>query len=151
MSRSKSTLVKRLQKVKLLSPHLCQQHILPANEAPLLHQNLDSASNRPEQNPVSNNESIVESSIPKSISRTGEVVEKVGNTSPDNKYFTNTSIDTVLSSLSKQIKSSDSDRPASFVEYKRGMPLVKDCDMNKYDIGHCIKEKPKSSELYDVI
>ena len=38
-------------------------HILPADEAPLLRQNVDSASNRPEQNPVSNNESIVESSI----------------------------------------------------------------------------------------
>ena len=69
-------------------------HILPANGAPLLRQDVDSASNRTEQNPVSNNESIVESSIPKSISRTGEAVEKVGNTTPDNKYFTNTSIET---------------------------------------------------------
>ena len=59
-------------------------HILPANEASILRQDVDSALKRPEQNPVSNNESIVESSIPKSISRTGEVVEKVGNTTPDN-------------------------------------------------------------------
>ena len=112
-------------------------------------QNVDLASNRPEQNPISNNESIVESSTPKSISRTGEVVEKVDNTTQDNKYFTNTSIDTVLLGPSKRIKSSDSGRPASFVEYKRGMPLVKDCDVNKYNIGRCIKEKPKSS--YDII
>ena len=31
------------------------------------------------------------------------------------------------------------------------MPLVKDCDVNNYDIRRCIKEKPKSGELYDVI
>ena len=87
-----------------------------------MRQNVDSTSNRSEQNPVSNNESIIESSLPKSISRTGEVVENVGNTTPDNKYFTNTSIDTVLHGPYKRIKSSD--RPASFIEYKRGMPLV---------------------------
>ena len=50
----------------------------------------------------------------------------MGNTTPDNKYFTNTSIDTVLPGPSKRIKSSDSNRPVSFVEYKQGMPLVKD-------------------------
>ena len=75
----------------------------------------------------------------------------MGNTTPDNRYFTNTSTDTVLPAPSKRIKSSDSDCPASFVEHKRGMSLVKDCDVNKYDIGRCIKEKPKSRELYDVI
>ena len=74
-----------------ISPSTPTTHILPSNEATILRQNIDSASNRPEQNPVSNNESIVENSIPKSISRTNEVVEKVVNTTPDNKYFTNTS------------------------------------------------------------
>ena len=66
------------------------------------------------------------------------------------KLTTDNNTNVVLSGSSKQRKLDDSNHPVSNVEYRRGMLLYEENEVNKYDIGLYIKRKLQPNDIYDI-
>ena len=67
------------------------------------------------------------------------------------KFPSDVNAEVIIPSSSKQLKLSGEAQPAPAVEYKRGMPLYKEHEVNRYDIGLFPNKRLAFEELYEVL